>query len=165
MIHTTPFGIPHEKHSNTPTRFFLGCLRWTSRSWDEMERDVKVVLRREAVESLRYISANRTTPRSGTAWRTSINNIADVCDLWSPGQCKAPSRDSESLSLYAAKSKLGYTLLFSHLDMVSFKHMRTSHFKALLQGGERIVGTLWELCGTLKPNWELLQFEKKYKKT
>lgn len=105
-------------------------------------RDAKVVLRQEAAGYSRYISANRTTPCSGAAWRTSINNITDVYDLRSPRKRKAPSREPSPCP-YTRLNPNWATLLFSHFDMVSLKQMRTSHFKGMLKGGELRVGN----CG------------------
>lgn len=147
-LHATPFKNPHEKYSNTPGSF--QGLERSSRSWEKMvgrEWEVSVVLGQEAVGFLRYIRANRTTPLSGAARRTSINNTTDIYDLWLPWRCKAPSRD-RSPCPYTQLNPNSTALLFSHFDMVSFKHMWTLHFKDLCRA-ER---SSWELCGTSKPN-------------
>lgn len=106
----TPHSLgSHMRSIQTPP------LRWTSPSWDKIAglgRDAKVVLRREGAGYSRCVNANRTTPWSGAAWRTSINNITDVCDLRPPRKREAPVPRSESLSLNAAKSKLGNPLIF-----------------------------------------------------
>lgn len=105
----------HMRSIQTPPRVSFWGLRWTLRSWDKMaglERDVESCFRARGGWDFVVRQRKRATPSSGAAWQTSINNITDFYDLWSPWQRKATIPRSKSLSLNTAKSKLGNPLIF-----------------------------------------------------
>lgn len=149
---TAPFGIPHEKNSNTLAFFFLGvAVNFAilgQNGWSRAGRESCFRARGGRVFAVHQSKQDNTLE-----WRSAANfHKQHRRRLWFvvTVATQGPIPWSESLSLNTQLNPNSATLLFSHFDMVSFRHMRTSHFKALLQGGELIMGTLWHLKTQLR---------------